>query len=287
MSGKWVAAVALFGALAAASTGCVSKDEYDKAVTAARIARQELDSTNARLQTALMDNKNLKEQNNLLASQTKNKDDIIKQLRDANDSQMAKYNDLWEKYKVLANAEPKIVDRGATALPAEQNALMEELAKGSGGFFTWNPKLGMLQMQADLTFAPGSTEIKPEAAKALQKLAEYLNRAEFQPFNSYIAGHTDDMPLSKTETKELHGTNWGLAVHRSLAVIKLLAENRVDQARLSAMGFSKYHPVAPNAPGNKGNAANRRVEIWIVPREKFMTTGTPAEPTVSAEKEGS
>jgi outer membrane protein OmpA-like peptidoglycan-associated protein len=165
--------------------------------------------------------------------------------------------------------------------------VMKKLADESGGLFTWNSKLGMLQMQADLTFAPGSTEIKPEAAKALQKLAEYLNRAEFQPFNSYIAGHTDDMPLSKTETKELHGTNWGLSVHRSLAVIKLLAENRVDQARLAAMGFSKYHPVAPNAAGNKGNAANRRVEIWIVPREKFMTTGTPAEPTVSAEKEGS
>lgn len=287
MSGRWVAAIALFGALAAVSTGCVSKDEYDKAVTAARIARQELDSANARLQTALMDNKNLKEQNNLLASQMSGKDAIIKQLRTSNDDLAAKLKDVTDKYIALAGEEPKIVDRGSNALPAEQNILMQKLADESGGFFTWNPKLGMLQMQADLTFAPGSTEIKPEAAKALQKLAEYLNRQEFQPFNSYIAGHTDDMPLSKTETKELHGTNWGLSVHRSLAVIKLLAENRVDQARLAAMGFSKYHPVAPNAAGNKGNASNRRVEIWIVPREKFMTTGTPAEPTVSAEKEGS
>jgi flagellar motor protein MotB len=45
------------------------------------------------------------------------------------------------------------------------------------------------------------------------------------------------------------------------------------------MGFGEYHPVAPNKPGKKGNQANRRVEIWIVPPGSFLTTAGPVAKT--------
>jgi chemotaxis protein MotB len=273
----------LFGALAAMSTGCVSKDEYDKAVTAARIARQELDSANGRLQAALMDNKNLKDQNGLLASQMKNKDAIIKSLQASNDDLAAKLKDVTDKYIALAGKGPDILVRNVSALPAGLDEKMKEVAKNYPELFDWDSRLGMLRVKADMTFAPGSTEIKPEAAAALAKLAEIFNGADFQPYCAYIAGHTDDMPLSKEVTKEQHGSNWGLSAHRSLAVIKLLAENRVDQARMAGLEFSKYQPVAPNAAGNKGNASNRRVEIWIVPPDRFLTTPAGMAPAKAEE----
>jgi flagellar motor protein MotB len=39
----------------------------------------------------------------------------------------------------------------------------------------------------------------------------------------------------------------------------------LEAKRMSTRGFGEFRPVAPNAPGNKGNAKNRRVDIYIVP----------------------
>jgi flagellar motor protein MotB len=44
-----------------------------------------------------------------------------------------------------------------------------------------------------------------------------------------------------------------------------MGTNNIDPKRMSVRGFSEYRPVAPNAPGKKGNPQNRRVEIYIVP----------------------
>ena len=42
--------------------------------------------------------------------------------------------------------------------------------------------------------------------------------------------------------------------------------NGIEATRISERGFGEFRPVVPNAPGKKGNAQNRRVEIYIVPR---------------------
>jgi chemotaxis protein MotB len=45
----------------------------------------------------------------------------------------------------------------------------------------------------------------------------------------------------------------------------------LDPERIGAMGFGEYHPVEPNKPNKKGNPKNRRVEIWIIPPDRFLT----------------
>jgi chemotaxis protein MotB len=40
----------------------------------------------------------------------------------------------------------------------------------------------------------------------------------------------------------------------------------IDPVRLSGRGFGEYRPVAANAPNKGGNAKNRRVEIYIIPK---------------------
>ena len=60
-------------------------------------------------------------------------------------------------------------------------------------------------------------------------------------------------------------------MHRAIAVQGVLSKAGLTPARIGAMGFGEYHPVAPNAPGKKGNRLNRRVEIWIVPPDRFLT----------------
>ena len=140
------------------------------------------------------------------------------------------------------------------------------------------PKYGMIKLKADLTFDKGSAKVKPEAVEALKKLAKIVNSDAAKHFGVYVAGHTDDIPLVKPETIRAHGSNWGLSLHRAGAVVKVLAMAGVSQRRLCAMGFSKYHPIAPNKPGHKGNPLNRRVEIWIVPPDRFLTVSNVVQP---------
>jgi chemotaxis protein MotB len=43
-----------------------------------------------------------------------------------------------------------------------------------------------------------------------------------------------------------------------------MVKNGIESTRLSVRGFGEFRPIAPNAPDKKGNAANRRVEMFIV-----------------------
>ncbi|NQU76594.1 MAG: OmpA family protein, partial [Planctomycetes bacterium] len=87
---------------------------------------------------------------------------------------------------------------------------------------------------------------------------------------------TDDIPIS-TATARRHPTNWYLSVHRAVSVVGALSTAGVPAKRMGAMGFGEFHPIAPNAPGHKGNPQNRRVEIWIVSPERLLTTAATSE----------
>jgi len=66
-----------------------------------------------------------------------------------------------------------------------------------------------------------------------------------------------------------------LSVHRAVAIKKVMEKAGLAAARIGVMGFGEYHPIAPNKSSggkNRGNQANRRVEIWIVPPNRFLTS---------------
>ena len=82
--------------------------------------------------------------------------------------------------------------------------------------------------------------------------------------------------ILKPDTIQRHPDNWYLSVHRSVAVQEVLTGAGLAPQRVGLMGFSEYHPVAANASGKGGNQANRRVELWIVPPDRFITSGRTA-----------
>jgi len=166
-------------------------------------------------------------------------------------------------------------------LPPTLDKALRDFAAAHPELLTYLPKYGMIKLNADLTFEKGSDDLSTlsaQAKEALKKFVEIINSDAAAKFNVYIAGHTDDIPIAKPETKRRHPTNWYLSVHRAVSVLKELGRDGLTDSRMGAMGFGEYHPVAPNAPGNKGNVANRRVEIWIVSPERFLTvTGDMSE----------
>ncbi|MBN1125751.1 MAG: OmpA family protein [Sedimentisphaerales bacterium] len=122
---------------------------------------------------------------------------------------------------------------------------------------------GMLKFKSDLLFAPGSAQVEAKAAESVKTLAGILGGGEGAQFDIIVVGHTDDQPIKYSKAQ--HPTNWHLSVHRAVAVLQVLEKNGISSKRLSARGFGEFRPVAPNEPGNKGNPANRRVELYIVP----------------------
>jgi chemotaxis protein MotB len=257
------------------SAGCASLEDLNKAKAAAARAEEELTRTSALLQEVRQQNQKLRDEIADLNTQLANRDNVIRNLEAANTDWADKFRKLEDLYKKAVGREAPLV---GPILPAKLDAALRQFAKDNSDLVEYLPEYGMVKLKADLTFDVGSTEIKPGAGAALKKLAEILNTAEALAFNIYAAGHTDDIPLGKRETIEKHGSNWGLSVHRALAVVKSLFEAGVDQPRMAAMGFSMYHPVVANAPVRKGNPANRRVELWVVPPDKFLTLSSQAVP---------
>jgi chemotaxis protein MotB len=106
-------------------------------------------------------------------------------------------------------------------------------------------------------FDLGKAEIKPYAIPILTAVGEEI-AAIANPV--LIEGHTDDWPIHTPQFP----SNWELSTARATAIIHFFIEEvGVDPARISAAGYSKYHPVAPNtSPENK--AKNRRVDVIIL-----------------------
>ena len=130
---------------------------------------------------------------------------------------------------------------------------------------TYDADSGMLKFKSDLLFELGSDEVAPEGAELVKKLCGIMNSKEAQDFDVIITGHTDDVPIKKPATRAKHPTNWHLSVHRSIAVLDIMTANQMAPTRVSVRGFGEFRPIAANEPNKKGNPANRRVELYIVP----------------------
>ncbi len=274
MSGRWTVLAVSLGLLGILSGGCVSKEEFDKATAAARRANEQLRQCQAARQTLRAENQKLQADLDQRLRELNERSDYIAKLEANNSDLSGKLLKLQELYRKAANRRPPGVS--INILPPRVDAALRALARDNSDLMEYLPGYGMIKLKADLTFAKGSVQVRPDAAAALKKLAEIANSDEAKAFHVYVAGHTDDIPLVRPETIKAHGSNWGLSAHRALAVIKVLAAAGLEQRRMAGVAFSKYHPIAPNAPGNKGNELNRRVEIWIVPPDRFLTVGAAA-----------
>lgn len=154
---------------------------------------------------------------------------------------------------------------GGTVVPVELSTLLEEFANNND-MVTYDAKRGIVRFRSDLLFEVGSDTVASSSVPAVQALSNILNGEEAKEFDVIIAGHTDDMRIAKPSTLEKHPTNWHLSAHRAISVLDLMIRSNLDPIRLSVRGFGEYRPVEENLPNKKGNAKNRRVEIFIVPK---------------------
>jgi len=170
--------------------------------------------------------------------------------------------DLARKQELIKSMQDKLM--GISPLPVELNTALEDFAKGSD-LVEYDSSRGIVKFKSDLLFEKGSDTVTSQAAEAVKKLAGILNSEQAKQFHIIIAGHTDDIPIQKPETRVKHPTNRHLSSHRAISVVQMMEQDGLDPARLSTRGFGEYRPLEPNSPNKTGNAKNRRVEIYIVP----------------------
>lgn len=116
----------------------------------------------------------------------------------------------------------------------------------------------VVEMATDILFASGRADLSPEGKEALAEVAEVL--ADIPDRRYQIEGHTDDVPI-KTDR---FPSNWELASARATVVLKELVAGGLSPERLSAASYGEQRPaVANDTP--EGRAANRRIEIVVVP----------------------
>ena len=219
--------------------------------------RKEISDLSSKLQA----NKLLSEQ---MQNQVVDADNICKAKTDKLQQTVdALEQDVKVKRELIASMGGQLL--GGMALPVELSTMLEDFAKGSD-MISYDPNRGVVKFQSDLLFDKGSDQVASSASESIKSLCTILNSDVGKKFDVIIAGHTDDIPIGRAETKAKHPTNWHLSVDRAISVLNLMGADGVSDDRMSVRGFGEYRPIVPNEPNKKGNPKNRRVEIYIIPK---------------------
>jgi outer membrane protein OmpA-like peptidoglycan-associated protein len=135
-----------------------------------------------------------------------------------------------------------------------QEAKLRQRLEGTGVSVTRVGDNITLNMPSSITFALNSADLNSQFFSALEGVGVVLK--EYNKTVIEIAGHTDSSGSDQY--------NQTLSQRRAQAVANYLTSQGVQNGRLITVGAGEAHPIASNDT-EQGRAANRRVELTIVP----------------------
>lgn len=138
-----------------------------------------------------------------------------------------------------------------------QEAKLRQRLAGTGVSVTRMGDNITLNMPSSITFALNSADLNAQFYSALDGVAMVLK--EYNKTVIEVAGHTDSTGSDQY--------NQALSQRRAQSVAGYLASQGVQSQRLLTVGAGEAHPIASNDT-EQGRAANRRVELTIVPVTK-------------------
>lgn len=138
-------------------------------------------------------------------------------------------------------------------MDAQERKLREETA-GSGVDVIRDGDNLLLRMPSGITFAYDRADVQPQFQPTLNEVASVL--AQYPKTYIDVYGHTD--------SDGADAYNQTLSERRAASVASYLTARGVQSARIATRGYGETQPIASNATA-EGKAANRRVEIKVVP----------------------
>lgn len=125
-----------------------------------------------------------------------------------------------------------------------------------------------LEMNSEMLFFSGEAELSKKAIPVLQKVTEVIKAL---PNAVNVEGHTDNVPIDTIKFR----SNWDLSSARATSVVHELIQNGIAPARLSAIGYGEFHPIADNSL-EAGRFKNRRV-LLVLMSQAFARYGANDE----------
>jgi len=127
-----------------------------------------------------------------------------------------------------------------------------------------------VELRTDILFTSGSAQPAPAAIPVLEQLAQALVPL---PNAVRVEGYTDNVPIRTS----VFYSNWELSAARAGSVVRVLASQGIDPARLAVVGYGEQRPVQSNASA-EGRNANRRVVVVILAVEPGAADPAQAQP---------
>jgi len=124
-----------------------------------------------------------------------------------------------------------------------------------------------VDIKSSVLFPSGAALPSKEAREIVSKVAQLLKEVD-NPV--HVEGFTDNVPIQN----EFYPSNWELSAARAAAVVRLLEASEVAPARLAAVGYGEFQPVADNTTED-GRAKNRRVSM-VISKQKAARIDKPA-----------
>lgn len=152
----------------------------------------------------------------------------------------------------------KIHPLSAAAAPAYMAELDTELRQQTAGIGLDVLRVGngiVVRIPAELTFDSGSSAVKPQFDATIHEIARTV-KTKNQTFVDVFA-HTD--------TSGSPQGNQALSEKRAAAVAAYLASHGVTKARIASKGLGETAPLYNPETSEEQKAANRRVEIRLLP----------------------
>jgi outer membrane protein OmpA-like peptidoglycan-associated protein len=156
--------------------------------------------------------------------------------------------------KILGAGIGAVAGAGVGYYMDEQEKKLREQTAGTGVDVIREGDNLVLDMPSGITFGVDSSTVQPSFQATLDKVASTLTQYE----KTYVdvMGHTDSTGSD--------AYNQALSERRASAVAGYLTSRGVQSARLATKGYGESQPKASNLD-EAGRAANRRVEIRVVP----------------------
>ena len=156
--------------------------------------------------------------------------------------------------KILGAGIGAVAGAGVGYYMDEQERKLRQQTAGTGVNVIRDGDNLVLDMPSGITFGVDSSTVQPAFQDTLDRVASTLTQYE----KTYVdvMGHTDSTGSD--------AYNQSLSERRASAVAGYLTSRGVQSARLATRGYGESQPKASNLD-EAGRAANRRVEIRLVP----------------------
>ncbi len=153
--------------------------------------------------------------------------------REEEQKRLAEFRDLTQRFKSLTDS----------------GALSVKVANGKM----------IVQLGTDVLFPSGSAKLSSAGMQTIKEISVKL--ADIPGKIYQVEGHTDNVPISTAQFP----SNWELAAARAINVMKAMIDTGLSPQRVSAASYGETSPIQPTNETSADKAANRRIEIAIVP----------------------